>query len=106
MEHKHQNTTIFAVSSGKLPSGVAIIRISGPLSLYCLSKLSGKSISKPKALELRNLYYPYSKKLIDQCMVVWFQKPNSFTGEDVVELHCHGSIAVIEAVVERIESEY
>lgn len=103
--------TIFALSSGPIAkSGVAVVRISGPASLYCLEQLTPKAgdASKaftppePRKAALRYLYSPVTNDLLDQSLVLWFPGPRSFTGEDVVELHLHGSRAVIKGVFEAL----
>lgn len=117
--------TIFALSSGPIvKSGVAVIRLSGPMSYYCLKRLlikenlssvsssTTKSSSsfidpmkgiKPRMAALRHLYSPQSNDVLDQALVLWFPAPRSFTGEDVVELHVHGSKAVIKGLFEAFE---
>ena len=91
--------TIFALSSAYGKSGVAVIRISGS----DLSKIFQKIISK-KEIKNRHAYFVNLKgskdDLIDQCVAIYFKSPASFTGEDVIELHTHGSPAVIEKVFE------
>ena len=103
--------TIFALSSGPIvKSGVAVIRLSGPSSLYCLQHLGVKPgtseqvvAPKPRMATLKSLYSPVTKDILDQSLVLWFPGPRSFTGEDVVELHVHGSRAVIKGVFEALE---
>ena len=58
---------------------------------------------KPRMAALRHLYSPQSKDVLDQALVLWFPAPRSFTGEDVVELHVHGSKAVIKGLFEAFE---
>lgn len=94
------NRTIFALATAPARSGVAVIRISGESSLDSLAVLTG--ITRPIA---RHVYYtavrhPSSAAVIDKGLAMYFQAPNSFTGEDVVELHLHGSIAVIREVLD------
>ncbi len=100
MENIEKNSTIFALSSGSIPSGIGVIRVSGPKALSCISILTGKSLNKPRVFELRNFIHPETKQFIDQGLVVWFKEPNSFTGEDVIELHTHGSAAIIDLIYE------
>lgn len=102
--------TIFALSSGPIvKSGVAVVRLSGPSSFYCLEQLASKQQHntdfkiEPRRASLRYLYTPDSKEVLDQSLVLWFPGPKSFTGEDVVELHLHGSRAVIKGVFEALE---
>lgn len=90
--------TIYALSSGALPSGVAVIRLSGPSALAALSALTGRSFPARKA-SLSTLKDPQTGEVLDQALVVVFPGPGSFTGEDIVELQCHGGRAVVAAVL-------
>jgi len=89
--------TIFALASAQGRAGVAVVRISGPRAFDITEEIAGQ---RPKAREttLRNLR-GRDGEIIDQALVLSFVGPNSFTGEDVVELHLHGSIAVTRAVL-------
>lgn len=91
-----QDDTIFALSTAPGRAGVAVLRLSGPAAQAAALSLSGaKSLSLRKA-SLRTLRHAGER--IDDALVLYFPAPNSFTGEDVVELQCHGSHAVIEAL--------
>jgi tRNA modification GTPase len=101
--------TIYGLSSGSSGvTGVAVIRVSGPLSTYCLEALTVKSIPSmklvPRMAHFTPLYCPKTKDMIDKCLVLWFKSPRSFTGEDVVEFHVHGSRAVIKAIFEAFQN--
>ena len=85
--------TIFAQSTGRGKAGVAVIRISGLDALATLQKITKRQAFEPNRMYLAELYG--NDNLIDKAMVVYFKSPHSFTGEDVVELHTHGSIAVV-----------
>lgn len=88
--------TIFALSSGHPPAGVAIIRISGPDVRFGLETLIG-SVPAPRSAvlsEIRDI-----SGLLDRGIVLFFPAPNSFTGEDVAELQIHGSRASVMAVL-------
>lgn len=93
------NDTVFALSSAPGKSGVAVIRISG----YDLINLFKRIVNKKK-IESRHTYFTNLKDnngdLIDQCITVYFNAPYSFTGEDVIEIYCHGSPAVINKIFE------
>ncbi|MDQ0318207.1 tRNA modification GTPase [Pararhizobium capsulatum DSM 1112] len=89
--------TIYALSSGGLPSGVAMIRISGTRTTEVLAKLSGK-IPAPRLAKLSSIR-GRNDQLIDQGLVLFFKGPGSFTGEDCAELQLHGGKAVVEAVL-------
>ncbi len=86
--------TIFALSSGKLPSGVAVIRVSGPQTRFVTETIAGR-IDKPRITYLRKLY-GNNGDLLDTGLVIYFEGPASFTGEDCSEFHLHGGIAVVE----------
>ncbi|MDR2413325.1 MAG: tRNA uridine-5-carboxymethylaminomethyl(34) synthesis GTPase MnmE [Rickettsiales bacterium] len=85
--------TIFALSSGHGKAGIAVIRISGSE----VSPFSGKP--QPRRAYLTNLT-DENGALIDQCIVIYFSAPNSFTGEDMIEIHCHGAPAVVRKIFE------
>lgn len=89
--------TIFALSSGAPPSGVAVIRISGPGVRFGLETLVG-FVPKPRNAILCDIRSP-GGDLLDHGLVLHFPGPASFTGEDVAELQIHGSRASIEAVL-------
>jgi tRNA modification GTPase len=88
--------TIFALSSGAPPAAIAVIRISGPYAANALSALSGRVTSPRKAshLTLRNA----QGEILDRVLGLWLPGPGTATGEDTVELHCHGGRAVVVAI--------
>ena len=90
--------TIFALSTGPGVSGVAIIRISGAEASTTIKLLTGKKIPKPRMATLRKINNINTSELIDEGIVIWFPGPESYTGEDMAEIHVHGGKAVIEAV--------
>ena len=94
--------TIYALSTGPGVSGVAIIRISGPESSKVLKKITNKEIPKPRTATLRKIYNIKTSELIDEGIVLWFPGPESYTGEDMAEVHIHGGKAVILAVQDQI----
>lgn len=94
--------SIVALSSGRLPAGVAVIRISGPHSRFVLETIAG-----PFPAERTAAYRKLTGsdgEIIDRALVIFFADPNSFTGEDVAELQVHGGPAVVSAVLKRITS--
>jgi tRNA modification GTPase len=94
--------TIAAVATPPGYGGIGIIRISGKQSLQLTRQLlhQGKSLQFfPKLVTLQKLIHPASGQLIDEALVTFFQAPHSFTGEDVVELSCHGSPVVLSEVL-------
>jgi tRNA modification GTPase len=95
--------TIVALSSGKGKSAIAVIRLSGPESFFlvesCLTRGSSFVKLPVKTIGLFSIANPRTKQKIDQITAIKYQGPNSFTGEDMVELFCHGGEIVVEKVV-------
>jgi len=87
-------TTIFAQSSGLVKAGVAVYRISGSRALDAAQCLTKKEFFEPRKAYLLDVFDPASDELIDQGLVLYFKSPSSFTGEDIVEFHLHGSLAI------------
>lgn len=90
--------TIFALSSGLAPSGVAIIRMSGPGVRFAFETMIG-SVPIPRKALLADIFDRFGNNRLDQGIVVFFQSPNSFTGEDCGEFQVHGGIAVIHSIL-------
>ena len=93
--------TIFALSTVEGQSGVAIIRVSGPLAVESIKLLTGKTLS-PRVATLCKIQTA-SGEIIDESIVLFFKDNESFTGEAVAEFHLHGSIAIINAVLRELE---
>lgn len=93
----NNNDTIFALATAQGRAGVAVIRMSGPKARAALRTLTGRKLPKVRQASLRVLKNQAGERL-DAALVLMFAGPASFTGEDMVELHTHGSPAVIEAV--------
>jgi len=89
--------TIFALSSGQPPAGIAVIRISGPQAATALTTLSGK-LPEPRRATVAPLADPETGYLLDRTLVLWLPGPRTATGEDCAELHLHGGRAVVAAV--------
>ena len=89
--------TIFAQATAMGRAGVSIVRVSGPLAHSACEKLVGR-LPAPRGSALR-MVKDLSGEFIDQALILRFDGPDSFTGEDVVELHVHGSIAIIRRVL-------
>ena len=87
--------TIYALATPQGRAGVAVVRISGPEAFMSLNSLCNSIRVKPRKTVLCDLYTEDGFHL-DRALVIPFKGPHSFTGEDVVELHLHGSIAVIQ----------
>src|SRR6185437_5812320 len=92
-----RDQTIFALSSGRPPSAIAIVRVSGPNAGVALGKLAGK-IPVPR-MATRALLRDVNGQGIDDAVVLWFPGPASATGEDVAEFHVHGGRAVLAALL-------
>jgi len=90
--------TIFALSSGRPPAAIAVVRISGPHARVALEALIGR-VPDPRRAAFARLRDPQNGDLIDEGLALWFPGPRSETGEDVAELQVHGGRAVIGAVV-------
>lgn len=94
--------TIFALATAQGKAGVSIVRISGPAAENALNALS--SLTVPVGRPSVRLLVGKDGTHIDEAMVLRFAGPHSFTGEDVVELHVHGSIAVVQAVLRELST--
>jgi len=91
--------TIFALSSAPGKAGVAVIRISGPKAWDTLEIFNQKvKYNEPRLVQFMALYHPESSQKIDEVLIMGFKNPDSFTGEDVIEIQCHGSLAVLEEI--------
>ncbi|RVD14658.1 MAG: tRNA uridine-5-carboxymethylaminomethyl(34) synthesis GTPase MnmE [Mesorhizobium sp.] len=92
--------SIVALSSGRLPAGVAVIRISGPQTRFVVETIAGGMVKRRIAV-LRRFRAP-DGTVLDNGLVVFFPGPASFTGEDVAEFHVHGGRAVVARMLETI----
>lgn len=92
-------TTIIAVATAKLAAGVGIIRLSGSKAIEVTEKLA-PSFKNEKNRFMHYCDLVHNGEVLDKVMVVKFQAPHSFTGEDVVEIHCHGSVAVLNKITD------
>jgi tRNA modification GTPase len=90
--------TIFALSSGRGPAAIAVVRISGPRAGAALTALGVKT-PEPRRAGLARIRNPETNEIIDEGLALWFPGPRSETGEDVVELQLHGGRAVIAATL-------
>ena len=93
------NKTIYAVSTVFGKSGVAVIRVSGAKAFEVISQMTDLDVSKivSRKMYLTKFYNPVSRETLDNSLLVAFKSPASFTGEDTVEINCHGSKAVIKS---------
>jgi tRNA modification GTPase len=90
--------TIFALSSGRPPAAIAVVRISGPRARFALETMIGR-VPEPRKAVLARVRDPSSGEIIDEGLVLWFPGPKSESGEDMAELQLHGGRAVIAAVL-------
>ena len=97
---------IFALSSGRGPCGIAIIRMSGPDTLSICKLISKEKKIKENEINLCKLFDPNNGTIIDpEALILWFPKPNSFTGDDLAEFHVHGSNAIISYFLKVLSSQ-
>ena len=94
--------TIYALSTGPGVSGVAIIRVSGQDTSKVIKSLTGGHLPKARVATLRKIMNIDNSELIDEGLILWFPGPQSYTGEDMAEIHIHGGKAVIIAVQNEI----
>ena len=89
--------TIFALSSGQPPAGIAVVRISGPAAFDAAAALGAmpRTLRRATLRALRG----QGDELLDRALVLAFDGPGTATGEDLIELHCHGGRAVVAAVL-------
>ena len=92
-----RDQTIFALSSGRPPSAIAIVRVSGPQAALVLTALGGKV--PPARAATRVLLRDTTGQPLDDAVVLWFPGPASATGEDVAEFHVHGGRAVLASIL-------
>ena len=90
--------TIYALSSGPGISGLAVIRVSGPETKKVIKGLTNGRFPKPRLATLKKINKINTSELIDEGIIIWFPGPESYTGEDMVEFHVHGSRAVVQAI--------
>lgn len=96
--------TIYALSSGAGAAGVAVVRLSGPAVDGVLAALDVDPLPTPRYAALHNISDPKTGETLDQALVLRFPGPESFTGEDIAELHTHGGDAVLAAVLEALRA--
>jgi tRNA modification GTPase len=93
-----RSDTIFALSSGRPPAGIAVVRVAGPRARFALETLAG-AVGEPRRLRLAVLRDPASGEALDRALTVFCPGPASATGDDVAELHLHGGRAVVADVL-------
>ena len=95
--------TVYALSSGPGISGVAVIRISGVKTEEIILAMTNGNLPAVRMATLRKIINPKNGQLIDEGLVILFKNPNSYTGEDMAELHVHGSKAVVQEILNVLE---
>src|SRR5438067_9320265 len=96
--------SIVALSTPPGRGGIGVIRTRGPDALSILRTMTGSESldPEPNYMTLRTLYDPSSREVLDQALVCFFKAPRSFTGEDVIEFHCHGSPVVLRRIIDAV----
>lgn len=94
--------TIVALATPLGRSGIGVIRLSGEASLSIVRKLTldENFNPKPRFAHLKNIYNPETSEVIEKSLVTYFQSPQSFTGEDVIEISCHGSPVILRQIID------
>jgi tRNA modification GTPase len=94
--------TIVALITPLGRSGIGVIRLSGDESLSIIRKLTndGEFDPKPRFAYLKKLYAPETAEILDESIITFYQSPNSFTGEDVIEIACHGSPVILRQILD------
>ena len=103
MDSARADDTIFALATPAGRSGVAVFRISGPRAGEVLKTLTNRALPAPRIAAKRR-FYQSPETAIDDGLAIHFPAPNSFTGEDVVELHTHGGPAILAAVAATLQA--
>jgi tRNA modification GTPase len=94
-------STIFALSSGRPPAAIAVVRVSGSQAGAALEMLAGR-LPEPRKARLARVRDPATGDVLDEALVLWFRAPQSETGEDIAELQLHGGPAVIASVLDAL----
>ncbi len=94
--------TIFALATAPGRGAIAVIRISGAVAFAALQQLTAKPLPAPRMAQHLQLYHPTTQTLLDDVIVTCYAAPASFTGEDTVEIACHGGRATITAILDAL----
>lgn len=94
------NNTIVAPATALINQALSIIRLSGPESYSIINKVFNKKVEKPKKNAIVYGYINYGKKIIDEVLLMCYKKPSSFTGEDMIEINCHGGVFVTKQIID------
>lgn len=95
-------STIVALATPLGRSGIGVIRLSGEASLSIVRKLTldENFNPKPRFAHLKNIYNPETNEIVEKALITYFQSPQSFTGEDVIEISCHGSPVILRQIID------
>src|SRR5438270_4299505 len=93
-----ERDTIFALSSGRPPAAISVIRVSGPRAHQAGERIAG-ALPAVRNAAVRQLRHPASGELLDEALILRFDSPASSSGEDSVEFQCHGGRAVVDALL-------
>jgi tRNA modification GTPase len=99
----NDRSTIFALSSGRPPAAIAVVRVCGPKAGLALEKLVGR-VPSPRQAALARVRDPGSGEVIDEAVALWFPGPRSETGEDMAELQLHGGHAIVASVLDALRT--
>lgn len=94
--------TIVAIATARGEGAISIIRLSGSDSLDLAKQITNKNTFHPRIATLCKVFDISDKTLIDEVIVIFFENPNSFTGENIVEIQCHGGIAVTNLILDQL----
>ena len=94
--------SIYALSSGPGISGIAVIRVAGDNVKKVIKLLTGSEPPNPRIATHKKFNKINSFDLIDEGILIWFPSPESYTGEDMAEIHVHGSIAVVRSILDQL----
>ena len=97
--------TIYALSSAAGKAGISVIRVSGPKAWNSLKNLTKSQKIPEHATAVTRTLHSNDDNQIDHAMIIGFHSPKSFTGEDVIEYHCHGSPAILEEMLEVLSKQ-
>ncbi len=94
--------TIVALATPLGRSGIGVIRLSGSNSVEIVRKLvrNGNFSPKPRFASLQEIYDLETAEVLDKVLITYFQAPQSFTGEDVIEISCHGSPVILRQIID------
>src|SRR5215210_4023099 len=93
-------STIVALSTPRGRGALAVVRLSGADAIAIAKQLSGVNEVEPRLATLNQLRRPQDREILDQALLSCFPAPHSLTGEDVVEISCHGSPAVVRSIID------